>query len=104
MNHENANLDLPQCRADRHPGIDSHARIVSQTYADAQAAGAQQARHGGAGRALAVGAVFVAASDREEIRLTQVTADFIHWINPVTGSTGRMLRCHFLTFFTPLSA
>lgn len=45
----------------------------------------------------------MAASDGEEIRLTQVTTDFIHWINPVTGSTGRMLRCHFLNFFTLLS-
>jgi len=103
VNHENANLDSPQCRADRHPGIDSHARIVSRTPTDAQAAGCESARHGGAGRALAVGTVFVAASDGEEIRLTQVTTDFIHWIYPTNGSTGRMLRCHFLNFFTPLS-
>lgn len=44
----------------------------------------------------------MAHADGEEIQITQVTRDFIHWINPVTGSTGRMLRAHFLNFFTPL--
>lgn len=57
----------------------------------------------GADAALAVGATCHAKSDGEIIQLTQITADFIHWINPVTGSTGRMLRAYFLNFFTPLS-
>ena len=52
---------------------------------------------------LTVGTLCHAKSDAEEIRLTEVTADFIHWINPITGSTGRMLRAHFLNFFTPIS-
>ena len=45
----------------------------------------------------------MAHSDGEEIQITQVTRDFVHWINPVTDSTGRMLRAHFLNFFTPIS-
>lgn len=52
---------------------------------------------------LAVGATCHAKNDGETIELTQITADFIHWINPTNGSTGRMQRCHFLNFFTLIS-
>lgn len=45
----------------------------------------------------------MAHADGEKIQLTKVTSDFIHWINPTTGGTGRMLRAHFLNFFTPIS-
>ncbi len=46
----------------------------------------------------------MAHSDGEKIQITQVTRDFIHWINPITGSHGRMLRAYFLNFFTPISS
>lgn len=53
---------------------------------------------------LATGGAFMAHADGEKIQLTQVTPDFVFWINPITGSTGRMQRCHFLNFFTPISS
>ena len=57
----------------------------------------------GADASLAVGATCRAAGNGEIIQLTQVTADFVFWINPATGSTGRMQRAHFLNFFTLIS-
>lgn len=60
-------------------------------------------QHQGADAALAVGATCHAKGDGEIIELTQVTADFVFWLNPHTGSAGRMQRAHFLNFFTPIS-
>lgn len=101
MNHENDLLDR------RERGQCGHARSlpahgsVSRRDPDAAAHRAQPTRDGGDRAPFATGGTFMAHADGENIQLTKVTRDFIHWINPTTGSTGRMLRCHFLNFFTP---
>jgi hypothetical protein len=103
MPHENDLLDSRECRPDRHAGaLPAHGTLPGRA-ADAAAQDHQSPRDGGARSALETGGAFLAHSDGEEIQITQVTRDFVHWINPVTDSTGRMLRAHFLNFFTPIS-
>ena len=103
MPHENDQLDSRKCRPDRHTGTLPAYGALPGSSADAAAAGHQSPRHGGARSAVATGDAFMAHSDGEKIQITQVTRDFIHWINPITGSQGRMLRAHFLNFFTRIS-
>lgn len=103
MTYEDDSLDLGKCS-----GIGSARALLSagslpRRHSHAATQGCEQTRDDRARSALAVGQHFVAASKGEQIQLTQVTRDFIHWINPTTGSTGRMLRAHFLNFFTLIS-
>jgi len=103
MPHENDQLDSRECRSDRHAGALFTNGALPGRSADAAAAGHQSPRHGGARSAVKTGDAFMAHSDGEKIQITQASRDFIHWINPITGSQGRMLRAHFLNFFTPIS-
>ncbi len=103
MNHEAVSLvtrDGGQCGT-------AGARIAHETLSRPAALAvhrkAESPRVRGADASLAVGATCRAAGDGETIQLTQVTPDFVFWINPTNGSTGRMQRCHFLNFFTPIS-
>lgn len=99
--NENDRLDSGKFRTHRRarvlfadgslPGSDSHATQARD----------QSARDGGDRSPLAVGSHFMASPDGEKIQLTQVTADFVHWIAPTTGSTGRMMRRYFLDFYSP---
>ena len=101
MPHENELLDSRQCRADRRAGaLPAHGDLPGRG-ADAAAQRHQSPGDGGARSALEVGRTFLAYSDGEKIQLTKVTRDFVHWINPITGSHGRMLSAYFLNFFTP---
>lgn len=105
MRHETHRLD----HADRQPVADhrggaAHAAVSRHdALAGHEAAARPPQDVVGHGAALAVGRRCQALTDGETIQLTQVTRDFIHWINPQTGSTGRMMRCYFLNFFTPIS-
>lgn len=102
MSHENDSLDTGKRRG---AGC---ARALSQTgdlpRRGAHAApGSHQPPSNDSDRpAFKVGQPFVASSTGEKIELTQISADFIHWINPKTGSTGRMMRRYFSNFFTPI--
>ena len=101
MPHENELLDSRQCRADRRAGaLPAHGNLPGRG-ADAAPPRHQSPGDGGAGSALEVGSTFLAYSDGETIQITSVTRDFVHWINPITGSHGRMLKAYFLNFFTP---
>lgn len=37
----------------------------------------------------------------ETVQITRVDRDFVHWLDASNGSTGRMLRAHFFTFYQP---
>ncbi len=99
--HENDHLDTGQRPEYRHaralPADGSLPRPGGNAAPDRE----KQTRDGGGRSPFVTGAVFVADSNSETVQLTQVTAHFIHWINPKNGSTGRMMRRHFLNFFTP---
>jgi hypothetical protein len=41
--------------------------------------------------------------DAEEIQITKIARDFVHWLNRGSQGHGRMLRAYFLNFFTPIS-
>jgi len=101
MSHEDDSLDLGKCRGFGSARALLSAGSLPRRDSHATPQGCEQTGDDRARSALAVGQHFVAASNGEPIQLTQVTRDFIHWINPTTGSTGRMLRAHFLNYFTP---
>lgn len=105
MIHETHSLDHCHRKQPRAYGGRSADAAVSRQdeMADHGPSQGQPTSLVGHGDALAVGQRCQAISDGETIQLSQVTRDFIHWINPTTGSTGRMLRAHFLNFFTPIS-
>ncbi len=103
MPHENELLDSRQCRADRRAGaLPAHGDLPGRG-ADA-AARDQSPGDGGARSAREVGRTFLAHADGETIQITSVTRDFVQWINPITGSHGRMLKAYFLNFFTHISS
>lgn len=102
MTHENDSLDTGERRGAGHAGALPQTGHLSRSGADAAPGGHQPPSNDGARSAFEVGQPFMAASNGEKIELTQISADFIHWINPKTGSTGRMMRRYFSNFFTPV--
>ena len=102
MSHENDSLDSGE-----RGGVGSARALLSagslpRCHPDAAPQGGEQTSDDRARSAFEVGQPFVASSTGEKIELTQISADFIHWINPKTGSTGRMMRRYFSNFFTPV--
>lgn len=100
MPHENGLLDTRERGPDGNAGaLPAHGSLAGRDT-DAAASGDQSPS---ARSAIKPGDAFMAHSDGEKIQITQVTRDFIHWLNPITGSHGRMLRAYFLNYFTPVS-
>lgn len=100
--HENVHLVEFERGGARSAAALPAGRDLPRQRADAAADREKSAGHGGAVCPLVTGTAFVAHTDGEEVQLTHVSADFVHWINATSGSTGRMMRRYFLNFFSPL--
>lgn len=98
--NENDHLAFAECQRSIGPRAEAADGSLSRPDTVATAKADKSARSRCARSALAVGDSFMAATGGQKIQLTRVAPDFVHWINPATGSTGRMMRAYFLNFYT----
>ena len=102
MLHECDDVDFFERSADARQRVRAADGAVSGPHSAAQAREQKPARDGSDRPAFAVGSV-CRGLDAAEIQITRIDRDFVHWLNRFSQGHGRMLKAHFLNFFTPVS-
>lgn len=100
MPHEDESLDFYERCADARERARAAHGTVSRTHSDAAGPPHRRPDVARDRPSFAVGDV-CRGLDTEEILITRIDRDFVHWL--CRASHGRMLKAHFLNFFTPIS-